>query len=130
GVTLLPRFLVAICFLLSTRDASAINFASIRHAVYKINVVSQESKVGQPWLHHPSSESSGTGFYIGKGRILTNAHVVARAKFITILADGRDKAEAARVQFIAHDSDLAILVVDDPKSFNDVEPLRFSGLPQ
>ena len=111
-------------------SAWAINFGAIRHAVYKINVVSQEPRVGQPWLHHSSSESSGTGFYIGEGRILTNAHVVSQGKFITVTRDGSDRAESARVQFIAHDCDLAILILKDDSSFDDLEPLTFTGLPQ
>jgi len=130
GALAIRALLCSLVALGGAAEVWAINFASIRQAVYKINVVAQEPRVSQPWLHHSSTESSGTGFYIGNERILTNAHVVAHAKFITVTRDGSDKAEIARVKFIAHDCDLAILELKNLSSFDDIEALRFSGLPQ
>ena len=57
---------------------------SLRKAVFKINVISQEPIYSQPWRRQASSASSGTGFYIGDGKVMTNAHVVAHGKYITI----------------------------------------------
>jgi S1-C subfamily serine protease len=74
--------------------------------------------------------SSGTGFYIGDGKILTNAHVVANASSLTVQRDGDSRHMQAYVQFIGHDVDLAILGVADPNYLKNVEPLSLGGIPR
>ena len=66
------------------------------------------SKLSQPW-RTDQQEDPRTGFYIGKNQIMTNAHVVANGKYITVQKDGI-KPVIARVKFIAHDSDLVLEV--------------------
>ena len=61
---------------------------------------------------------------------MTNAHVVANGKYITVQKDGDEKPVIAKVKFIAHDSDLALLEVRDDSYFNDVKALEFGSIPK
>ena len=101
-----------------------------RKSILKIRVTSQTPNYAQPWLTNATRRSSGTGFYIGKNRIMTNAHVVADGKYITVQKDGDEKPVIARVKFVAHDSDLAILEVKDSSYFEGVKAMPFGDIPK
>jgi len=103
---------------------------ALRQSVFKIRNYAQAPDFASPWKVTAGMSSYGTGFYIGKNRILTNAHVVTNGHFLTVQrADGQNVA--AKAVFIAHDADLAILTPEDPHFFDDLDPLAFApGLPQ
>ena len=103
---------------------------SIRRSIFKIRVVSQDPNFRRPWSYRTASKSTGTGFYIGANRILTNAHVVANGRYITVQKDGDEKAFPAYVTFIAHDCDLAILNVPDKSYFEGLKALPFTEVPE
>lgn len=112
------------------KDSSALDsIDQLRKSIFKIHVVSQDPRYSQPWLLNKNSRSSGSGFYIGQSRVMTNAHVVAHARFITVQRDGDDQPIQAKVSFIAHDSDLAILTIEDEGELQDVNALEFGGMP-
>ncbi len=106
------------------------NALALRRSVFKITTTSNELDFKQPWKFHKQSTGTGTGFYIGNKRIITNAHVVANATFISVQRDGDHRSMPAVIEFIAHDSDLALLNVLDDKYFSGVAPLQFSGIPK
>lgn len=122
-------FLFAMLWM-NASDLFAVNLGSMRKSLFKIHVISQTPNYEQPWTQDPVRGSSGTGFYIGKEGILTNAHVVADGKFITVQRDGDDKPMTARVRYIAHDCDLALLEVADPNYFKNVQALSFADFPE
>ncbi len=125
------RFFLPLLFAtLWASDLLAVNLSTMRNSLFKIHVVSQTPNYEQPWTQDSVRGSSGTGFYIGKEGILTNAHVVADGKFITVQRDGDDKPMTARVRFIAHDCDLALLEVSDPNYFRGMTPLQFADFPE
>jgi S1-C subfamily serine protease len=110
--------------------AQAASLDNLRQSVFKIQTTASEPSFIEPWKRQPSQQSSGTGFYIGNRRIMTNAHVVANATYLTVLRDGASKPVPAYVQFIAHDADLAILTTEDKDFFDDVRPMTFGRLPR
>jgi S1-C subfamily serine protease len=67
---------------------------------------------------------------ISDNRILTNAHIASNARFIAIEKEGDSRRYEARVRFIAHDCDLAILEVDDASFYEGMQPLVLGGIPE
>lgn len=124
-------FLAIVFVLLSAASpAAAASLDSLRQSVFKIQVTASEPSFVEPWKRQASQQSSGTGFYIGDRRILTNAHVIANATYITVLRDGDSKPEPAYVTFVAHDADLAILTTVNPKFFEAVVPMQLGRMPR
>ncbi|MBI3554519.1 MAG: trypsin-like peptidase domain-containing protein [Elusimicrobia bacterium] len=83
----------------------------------------------QPWQMAPQESLSGSGCVIEGGRILTNAHVVADHVFVEVRKAGDAKKYAAKVEFIANDSELALLNVEDPSFHHGTKPLALGVLP-
>jgi S1-C subfamily serine protease len=54
---------------------------------------------------------TGTGWVVSKDRLLTNAHVVSNARFLTVEKENDPKKYIATVEHVAHDCDLALLKV-------------------
>ncbi len=123
-------FLSLVVLAAAGSEARAANLSVLRSAVFKIHVSSSDPNFTDPWKRQAPSGSSGTGFYIGDDLIMTNAHVIADATFITVLRDGASKPVPARVKFVGHDCDLAILEVDDKSIFKDSTPMSFGSLPK
>jgi hypothetical protein len=46
---------------------------------------------------------------VAPDRLMTNAHVVSNAKFLTVEKEGDPRKYIAHVEHIAHDCDLALL---------------------
>jgi len=101
----------------------------IRASVIKINVIAQFPDYAVPWNPGQIRPGMGTGFIITDNRILTNAHLASNARFIAVEKEGDSRKYEARVKFIAHDCDLAILEVLDPSFFEGTAPLAFGGMP-
>lgn len=99
-------------------------------SVIQIVVFSQQPDWDEPWNNRPVSRSSGTGFAIEGNRIMTNAHVVKWAKQILVRRYQDPQPFQARVAYIGHDCDLAILEVDEPAFFDYLEPLPLGELPK
>ena len=83
----------------------------------------------QPWQNKSSLEATGSGFVIEGNHILTNAHVVADAKFVMVRKFGQAERFEARVVVAGHDCDLAVLAVDDQRFFKNMEPLKLGEIP-
>ncbi len=99
-------------------------------SVAMIMTVRQDFDYVTPWKKLPMSRGVGTGFVIDGNRILTNAHNVANARYIEVIKQYEARRYPAKVEFVGHDCDLALLTVDDASFFNDTVPLSFGSLPQ
>lgn len=99
-------------------------------AVVRIMTTRQRPSWTVPWQMRSVEASSGSGAIIqgnGKVRILTAAHVVADSTYLTVQrnTDFFDSEKfPARVLAEFHDTDLALLELDDPDgSFASIQPM-------
>lgn len=100
-----------------------------RRGVVRVYTVAQEPDYLVPWAPGRTGEGWGSGFIIAGHRILTNAHVVANARFITIEKEGDARRYEAKVLFAAHDCDLAMLAVLDETFFEGTSALTLGPVP-
>lgn len=103
--------------------------ANVRMSVVKIETTVQDPNYKMPWNPGSVSQGRGSGFILKGNRILTNAHVVSDARFITVERDGDPNKYPARVIHVAHDCDLAIVKPNDEAFFKGMEPLSLGDVP-
>ena len=119
-----------LCLVLTVVLAGSGLAAEPERSVIQIMTFSQQPVWDAPWRFDPVRRSSGSGFLIKGKRIMTNAHVVSWAKQILVHRYQDPRPYLARVKFIAHDCDLALLEVEDESFFSGLEPLKFGDLPK
>jgi S1-C subfamily serine protease len=102
----------------------------LEKSVVQIFTAFQEPNWSSPWIYDMPHRASGTGFLIDGNRIMTNAHVVAWTSQLVIRKYHDPKPYFAKVEFVAHDIDLAVLKVDDPSFYDGMKPLDFGALPK
>lgn len=103
--------------------------APVARSLVRIEATSQEPDYKVPWNPGSVSGGVGAGFIISDKRIMTNAHVVSNARFLTVSKEGDPNPYPAKVLHIAHDCDLALLTVEDPEFFKGTAALEFGGIP-
>ena len=120
-------FLIAAALLL---PLAALHAVEISKSLVRIEATSQEPNYKTPWSPGDVTSGVGAGFVVDGRRIMTNAHVVSNARFLTVSKEGDPNPYLAQVLHIAHDCDLALLSVENPDFFNGTAPLEFGGIPQ
>jgi S1-C subfamily serine protease len=92
-----------------------------------------------PWIFGLPRRASGTGFLIDGNRIMTNAHVVAWTTQLVVRRYHDPKPYFAKVEYVAHDIDLAVIKIIDPTTgkedpdsdfYKGMKPLDFGPLPK
>ncbi len=99
------------------------------HSVVMISAVQQEYEYAAPWKKQSMIRGTGSGFIIDGRRILTNAHNVANQRYLEVTKQNLARRWPARVLFVGHDCDLALLAIDDPAFFEGTVPLELGPLP-
>ena len=99
-------------------------------SVVQINTFSQQPIWDAAWRFDSVRKASGSGFVIRGKKIMTNAHVVSWAKQIHVRRFQDPRPYVAKVHFIGHDCDLALLEVEEESFFNGMEPLEVGELPK
>jgi S1-C subfamily serine protease len=98
-------------------------------AVVKVYVAAVAPSHAAPWRPGQPYGATGSGAVIAGGRILTNAHVVLGHTFVQVRANGSAQKFPARVAFVSHPADLALLDVDSEAFHRSVQELPFGELP-
>ena len=123
-----PTLVVAV-FLAWASPALA-NGSSITSSVVRIDVVSDPPDLLAPWQTEGVDVSSGSGVIIEGNRILTNAHVVESAVSIEVKRADGSASFPARVAFISHDADLALVEVANPRFFDGARAVSLGDMPK
>jgi S1-C subfamily serine protease len=111
-------------------DAAGAREASIASSVVQLFVYSDPPDLTMPWQTEGVVSYGGSGVIIEGRRILTSAHVVESAVGIEVKrADGSERF-AAKVTFISHDADLALVEVEDARFFENTRALPIGGMPK
>lgn len=108
------------------REPEADDVTAAYRGIVKIEVAVRQPDYATPWQSGRFGGGNGTGFMVGPGLFMTNAHVVADAERIYISPYADARKIKARVKYVAHDADLALVEIDDPAVFKDVPFLQFS----
>lgn len=119
-----------------TKSKSDIKY--LQTSIVNIEVHSFQYSYEIPWNPPNIRSSGGSGFIIAinnKKYILTNAHVVSSAFQIRVKRQGQYQFFYAKVLYIAHDCDLALLDIDDKLNppdvfYKDVIPLEIGDVPE
>ena len=109
--------------------ASSMYANKINNSVVKIFTTSSKVNYKVPWQLKNSKHYTGSGVLIKDNYILTSAHVVSDATYIEIKKQNTIQKYEAKIKWIAHDIDLALLVVNDKSFYKDMKPLKIVKLP-
>src|SRR5947207_773584 len=101
----------------------------VQKSLVRVTATAVEPDYKAPWNAGGSQRGVGAGFVISGNRILTNAHVVANSRYLTVEREGDPNKYPATVQFVANDCDLALITVSAPDFFKNMLPLRFGEIP-
>jgi S1-C subfamily serine protease len=110
-------------------DVSPEETEQLRRSVVKLFVVAKEPNYYKPWDFSYQHTSGGSACIIEGNRILTNAHVIAHQLYVQALRPGDTKKYTARVLHVDHDTETALLTVDDPAFFAGSVPVKLGELP-
>jgi len=95
-----------------------------------VEVTSQVWDYRLPWNPGTVSSGRGAGFIVAGKKIITNAHVISGARNITVQREADPRRYAAKVKYVAHDCDLAMLDVEDPAFFKGTTHLDLGEIPE
>ena len=130
GIGMKRQFAAGLLVLLCAQAFAAGPSQDARQAIVKVYTTYAQPDYYTPWNMGGPSTRTGSGCIIEKKRILTNAHIVGDETFIQVRRYGDPKKYRARVLFVSHITDLALLSVDDETFFNGITPLEIDGLPE
>lgn len=99
------------------------------NAILKINAVYCQPNFSRPWIKRSQYQGSGSAVVIEGNRILTNAHNVANATYITVTKQNQGTPITAKLESVDHQCDLAILSVEEEGFFDDITPLKIGKTP-
>ena len=118
------------CVLFAIAGLAATPASEMKKSVVRITVTEQEPNYKVPWVPGNIGGGVGAGFVIEGERILTNAHVVSNSRYLSVSKEDDPKQYQARVEFVAHDCDLAVIKIADPNFFKKTASLSFGGIPE
>ena len=125
---LLFFFITILIFTITTSVFAEVQ--DIRESIVKVYLVSNTPDYYNPWSMQGPRGGSGSGCIIENNLILTNAHVVSDQTFLQVRKYGDTKRHRAEVVSVSHQTDLALIKVDDSEFFEGVPFLSFGELPE
>jgi S1-C subfamily serine protease len=123
----MKRFLAYLLLGLSLTLAGA---AEPEKSVVQVMTFSQSPDWIAPWRFSQVGRGTGTGFLIKGKKIMTNAHVIGWGKQILVKRYQDPRPYRARVAFVSHECDLALLEVEEESFFKGMQALEIGELPE
>ena len=120
--------ILKIIFIFILMSISLVANNQIEESIVKIYTVAKIPNYNIPW-NSSIKKSNGSGAIIEGNKILTNAHVVANQTFIEVKRYGDTKRYEAKVEYISHQADLALLSIKEKSFFKNTKSLEFGELP-
>lgn len=80
-----------------------------------------------PWRIDDIGSMYGSGVYLGRGLVLTNAHVVQNPQQIVISAANQLVRMTGQLAHISEEADLALVQLDTEQADRWFKPIRFDG---
>lgn len=108
-------------------------WASVEEATVKVFVTKSHPDYKLPWQAKAIQNSSGSGVFVrlqNRDYILTSAHVIGHATFIEVRKNNNIRKFPADVKWVSHETDLALLELNDPGFYSDIEPLVLGDMPK
>jgi S1-C subfamily serine protease len=122
--------IITIFFLINSFAFANVDENKVEQSVVLITNHQQHPDWQSPWKMMSTTTTSGSGFLIHNQWILTNAHVVSNSRLLIVNKFNMSQPFIADVFAVAHDSDLAVLKVRDPRFYENMEPLKFGNMPE
>ena len=97
---------------------------SIRKQVAKIFSSRRSLNLSNPWKRGAIKETTGTGVWLGDGKILTNAHVVLYSSQLYVQPFDSSERVTAKAVVVSPEMDLAILQLEDDSAFASLKPME------
>lgn len=98
----------------------------VQDTIVKVHVSLSIPNYQYPWQTSQRTQVYGSGVIINDNYIITNAHVISDAKYIQVSKDKASKKYVAKVKYVSHQADLALLEVEDKSFFKGTIPLQFT----
>jgi S1-C subfamily serine protease len=111
-------------------DPNMRHLRSILQSTVKIFCTSTSPDFARPWSRSDQIDSSSSGFVISGKRILCNAHGVTDNSSLRVRRHGDARKYKASVLAISHESDLALLSVEDASFWVGMKALKFGPVPR
>ncbi|HOD15690.1 MAG TPA: serine protease [Spirochaetota bacterium] len=121
--------LLAAQVLAAPKEHKAKQPLDVSRGTVKIIKTSVSPDYNLPWIMKDPETSVGSGAIIRGGYILTNAHVVSDATYIQVKKESDPEMYEARVVYIGHDCDLALVKAKDEAFYRNTVELEFGGIP-
>lgn len=102
----------------------------ISSAVVKIYNVEVKPNYYIPWQMMNQTQSTGSGVIIDNHLILTAAHVVSNSAYLEVKKVSDINKYTAHVKWISHESDLALLEVEDETFFKGTHFRKLGATPK
>ena len=99
-------------------------------SVVLIRSVQQDFDYLTGWKRAHMTRLSGSGLIIAGKKVLTNAHNVSNCRYVELTKENTARRFPARILYVGHDCDLALLTVDDASFFEGTTPLELAGIPK
>jgi len=101
----------------------------LKRTVVKIFTVTNRPNYYQPWERGYQYNSSGSGCVLPGKLVLTNAHVVSDQAFLQVMKAGDTKKYTAKLAYVDHDREVALLRVADEAFFEGTVPVELGPTP-